>query len=78
MQTEFRQLLNPYFTAAAVRPYAAVIATLARQLIDRFADRGECELTSAFARPLPALVLGWTGSATYSATAAFGWADATI
>jgi len=58
LQTEFRQLLNPYFTAAAVRPYAAVIATLARQLIDRFADRGECELTSAFARPLPALVLG--------------------
>ena len=58
LQTEFRQLLNPHFTAAAVRPYAAVIATLARQLIDRFADRGECELTSAFARPLPALVLG--------------------
>ena len=58
LQTEFRQLLNPYFTAAAVRPYAPVIAALARQLIDRFAARGECELTSAFARPLPALVLG--------------------
>jgi cytochrome P450 len=58
MQTEFRQLLNPYFTSAAVRPCAPVIATLARQLIDRFVARGECELTSAFARPLPALVLG--------------------
>jgi cytochrome P450 len=78
LQTEFRQLLNRYFTSAAVRRYAPVIATLGRQLIDRFATRGECELTNAFARPLPALVLGWTGSATYSATAAFGWADATI
>ena len=58
LQTEFRQLLNPYFTAAAVRPCAPVIAALARQLIDRFAARGECELTNAFARPLPALVLG--------------------
>ena len=36
LQTEFRQLLNPYFTAAAVRPYAPVIATLARQMIARF------------------------------------------
>jgi cytochrome P450 len=58
LQTEFRQLLNPYFTTQAVRPYVPVIATLARQLIDRFAAQGECELTSAFARPLPALILG--------------------
>ena len=58
LQTEFRQLLNPYFTTQAVRPYVPVIATLARRLIDQFAAQGECELTSAFARPLPALVLG--------------------
>ncbi len=58
LQTEFRQLLNQYFTAAAVRPYAPVVAAQARQLIGRFAAEGECELTSAFARPLPALVLG--------------------
>ena len=57
LQTEFRQLLSPYLTREAVRPYAPVIATIARQLIDRFAAEGECELTSAFARPLPALVL---------------------
>jgi len=58
LQTEFRQLLNPYFTTRAVRPYAPVIAAMARQLIDRFAAQGKCELTGAFARPLPALVLG--------------------
>jgi len=58
LQSEFRQLLNPYFTTRAVRPYAPVIAAIARQLIDRFAAQGECELTSAFARPLPALVFG--------------------
>src|SRR5262249_52565389 len=58
LQTEFRQLLNPYFTARAVRSHAPAIATLARQLIDRFATQSECELTGAFARPLPALVLG--------------------
>ncbi len=58
LQTEFRQLLNPYFTATAVRPYAPVIAALAQHLINRFAAGGQCELTSAFARPLPALVLG--------------------
>jgi len=58
LQAEFRQLLNPYFTSQAIRPYAPVIAALARQLVDRFAAQGHCELTSAFARPLPALVLG--------------------
>jgi cytochrome P450 len=58
LQTEFRQLLHPYFTAAAARPSAPVIAALARQLVNRFAAAGQCELTSAFARPLPALVLG--------------------
>lgn len=58
LQTEFRQLLNPYFTAAAIRPHVPVIATLARQLIDRFMAEGECELMRAFARPLPSLVLG--------------------
>ena len=58
LQTDFRQLLNRYFTAAAIRPYTPVIAILARQLVARFAAAGECELTSAFARPLPASVLG--------------------
>jgi len=58
LQAEFRRLLNPYFTSQAIRPYAPVIAALARQLVDRFAAQGHCELTSAFARPLPALVLG--------------------
>ena len=58
LQAEFRHLLNPYFTARAARPYAPVIAALAGQLVDRFAGQGHCELTSEFARPLPALVLG--------------------
>jgi cytochrome P450 len=58
LQAEFRHLLNPFFTARAVQPCAPVIAALTRQLVDRFAAQGRCELTSAFARPLPALVLG--------------------
>ena len=58
LQVEFRRLLNPFFTARAVQPHAPGIAAQARQLIDRFAAQGHCELASAFARPLPALVLG--------------------
>jgi cytochrome P450 len=58
LQAEFRHLLNPYFTARAAQAYAPVIAALARLLVDRFAALGRCELTSAFARPFPALVLG--------------------
>ena len=58
LHTEFRRLLNPHFTAAALRPQAPVIAALARELIGRFVDDGECEFMDAFAQPLPGMVLG--------------------
>ena len=58
LHTAFRRLLRPYFAAAATRPYRPLVAEMARELIARFEDMGECEFLTAFARPLPAMALG--------------------
>jgi len=58
LHTEFRRLLNPYFAASAIEAHSAQVAGLARGLIARFADNGECDLLGAYARPLAAMVLG--------------------
>lgn len=58
LHTEFRRLLNPHLSAAAVAPHAPYIAHMARELTDRFASAGHCDFVADFARPLPAMVLG--------------------
>jgi cytochrome P450 len=52
---EFKRLINPYFTPAAVAPWEAPTRALVNRLIDGFADRGECDFMAEFAKPFPGL-----------------------
>jgi cytochrome P450 len=53
--TSWRQLLNPYLAPKAVAEYDENIRKDANTLIDRFADRGECDFVAEFGAKLP----GW-------------------
>ena len=53
-----RKLIYPWFRVGAIGEYPdAVIAPLAHELVDAFAERGAAELVSEFAEPLSARVL---------------------
>ena len=53
-----RLLVSPAFLPSRVKGYAeSLIEPLAHELIDGFAERGEVELVSAFARPYPFKVI---------------------
>lgn len=54
--TRFRRVLQPFFSPRAVKLMLPSVRVLASQLIDNFIDRGECDLTTDFAVPLPAEV----------------------
>lgn len=53
---KFRNILDPYLSPKAVLQLEKDIRALANQLIDKFIDRGECEFTEEFGRPLPVTV----------------------
>lgn len=53
-----RRLVDRVFTPKRVREILPQIEALAHQLIDRFIDKGECELIAEFALPLPGMILG--------------------
>ncbi len=55
--TEWRRVLNPFFSAAAVQALEQPARDYAGELIDRFAPRGRCEFVADFAAQLPGLVL---------------------
>ena len=55
--TRYRRLLGPMFTRRRVEPLVPRMELLCHELIDRFADRGQCEFVSAFALPLPGIVI---------------------
>ncbi len=55
--TAWRRVLNPFFKPSAIRDIEPHARRYARELIDAFAERGECEFVSAFAAQLPGLVL---------------------
>jgi cytochrome P450 len=54
---EWRRVLNPFFAPGNVAKVEEVARTFARQLLDGFADRGECEFVADFAAQLPGLIL---------------------
>jgi cytochrome P450 len=56
-QAEFRRLLNPYFTPAAMAVHEPAIRRICTDLIDRFVKRGSCDFVAEFARPLPERVV---------------------
>ncbi|MGE3773853.1 MAG: cytochrome P450 [Gammaproteobacteria bacterium] len=53
-----RKLVDRVFTAERVRALVPQVEALAHQLVDRFVDRGACELIKDFALPLPGIILG--------------------
>jgi len=50
---KFRQLIQPYFTMAAIRPMEDQIRALSIRLIEGFKPKGGCEFVSEFAQHLP-------------------------
>jgi cytochrome P450 len=60
--TDYRRVLQPFFTPAAMAGRAAEVQGLCDSLIDRFVARGRCEFMGEFASLLPnALVVSLMG-----------------
>jgi cytochrome P450 len=55
LHREYKRLTAAYFTPAAVVQYEEGTRRLVTRLLDAFADRGECDFMSEFARPFPGL-----------------------
>ncbi|MCJ2176953.1 cytochrome P450 [Novosphingobium album (ex Hu et al. 2023)] len=53
---QYRKILNPFFTPAAIRSYDEPVRKICRELIAKFRDRGECEFVDEFAVPFPSYV----------------------
>jgi cytochrome P450 len=53
---KYRRILDPLFTPRQMAAREPAITELVNQMIDRFADRGECDFHEEFAVPLPCTV----------------------
>lgn len=53
---KYRNIVDPLFSPQGVAKLEGLIRSRARDLLDQFADKGECEFTTAFGRPLPVSV----------------------
>jgi len=53
---KYRNIVDPLFCPAGVKQLEGLIRQRARDLIDEIADKGECEFTTDFGRPLPVSV----------------------
>jgi cytochrome P450 len=53
----WRRVLNPFFAPKSVEGIEDLARTYARQLLDGFADKGQCEFVADFAAQLPGLIL---------------------
>jgi cytochrome P450 len=53
---KYRNIVDPLFSPQGVLKLEGQIRQRARDLLDQFADKGECEFTTAFGRPLPVSV----------------------
>lgn len=54
---KYRRILDPLFTPREMAGREPAVAVLVNEMIDRFADRGECDFHSEFSVPLPCTVL---------------------
>lgn len=50
---KYRNILDPVFSPQGIRRIETRIRELANELIDEVVDKGGCEFTTAYARPLP-------------------------
>jgi len=53
---KYRNIVDPVFSPQGVMKLEGKIRALANDLIDKFVDKGECEFTEEFGRPLPVMV----------------------
>jgi len=53
---KYRNIVDPLFSPKGVMQLEGLIRQRARDLLDEFADKGECEFTEDFGRPLPVSV----------------------
>ena len=53
---KYRRILDPLFTPREMAGREPAVTALVNQMIDRFADRGECDFHAEFAVPLPCTV----------------------
>ncbi|MCX7864502.1 MAG: cytochrome P450, partial [Novosphingobium sp.] len=53
---KYRNIVDPVFSPKGVLKLEGLIRQRAIDLLERFADKGECEFTTAFGRPLPVSV----------------------
>lgn len=53
---KYRRILDPLFTPREMARREPRVAELVNEMIDRFADRGECDFHAEFAVPLPCTV----------------------
>lgn len=53
---KYRRNLNPAFSAKAVRELEDAVQNTCEMLVERFADRGECDFIADFAIPFPTYV----------------------
>lgn len=75
LHRKYRAILNPMFAPRAVARLEDDIRSLANELIDTFIDKGECEFTRDFGRPLPVSVfLGLMGLPQDMRDTFVGWA----
>ncbi|MBI1351097.1 MAG: cytochrome P450 [Actinomycetales bacterium] len=75
----YRRLLNRALSPARVEGMVPSVERLTDQLIDAFADRGECDFVAEFAFPLPGLVIAeQLGLDATQITTFKRWADAML
>ena len=72
---KYRAMIDPMVSPKVVAMMEASIRSLANQLIDQFIDKGGCEFTTDFGRPLPVSVfLGLMGLPQEMRDTFVGWA----
>jgi cytochrome P450 len=52
----YREALQPFFTPKAIAAHAPRIREFTNNCIDRFVDRGHCELVTELANPVPSMI----------------------
>lgn len=58
IHTRVRKILQSSLSPPAVRRYESYVVQVCRDLVDRFADRGQAELIAELGGPLPGAVIG--------------------
>ncbi|MBW8814538.1 MAG: cytochrome P450 [Caulobacterales bacterium] len=75
----YRKLLDQVFNVLRVQQLTPHIEEVANDLIDGFIDQGECEFVSAFALPLPGIIIAEQLGLNRNEIATFkAWCDAII